>query len=115
MTAKNSKQGGVIVRMGDNDVRLALTLGALAEIEEGLKIENLEELNTRFDNPKIKDLIVVVTALVVGGNSELSMEEARKIVMSWEAAPSVILDKIMEVFKSSSMVEGEDEGNETDK
>jgi hypothetical protein len=51
---------------------LCLTLGALAEIEGGLGLEALTDLEARLKAPRVADLAVVLGALLRGGGHDLT-------------------------------------------
>ena len=67
----NAARGEVALKSRDGvSYTLCLTLGAMAEIEEGLEIDDLTELGTRFSNMKVKDLLIILKALIHGGGQE---------------------------------------------
>lgn len=106
----NTKQGGVPIQINGVERRLGLTLGALAMIEEGLKIESLEQLQSRFDKPSVRDLIVIMTALLIGGGHTGTKEEIVGELNVWDVSPERLLEMIMAAFNASSMVKQADEG-----
>jgi Phage tail tube protein, GTA-gp10 len=51
---------------------LCLTLGALADIEQGLGLASLMALEARLKAPTVADLAVVLTALLRGGGHDMA-------------------------------------------
>jgi hypothetical protein len=54
-----------------------LTLGVLAEIESGLVLADLNELDARLARPSIEDIIVILTALIRGGGHDIDTDYVR--------------------------------------
>ena len=63
----NAARGEVMAPLAGVERRLCLTLGALAEIEAGLKVDGFEALAARLRNLSAGDLKVVLAALLRGG------------------------------------------------
>ena len=63
----NTARGEVLAPMAGVDRRLCLTLGALAEIESGLKVQGVEALAARLRDLSAADLKVMLAALLRGG------------------------------------------------
>jgi len=59
-----------VVRLAGTSRRLCLTLGALAEIETGLKLADWRELPARLAKPSAADLALVLAALLKGGGED---------------------------------------------
>jgi len=59
-----------VVRLAGTSRRLCLTLGALAEIETGLKLADWRELPARLAKPSAADLSLVLAALLKGGGED---------------------------------------------
>lgn len=57
--------------------RLCLTLGALADIETAMGAANLSNLQDRLKNPSLKDVLLILHALLGGGGSSLTFEALR--------------------------------------
>ena len=62
----NRARGETQVNLGGEAYTLCLTLGALAEIESGLDVKNLTELDQRLSQPGTGDLLVILCALLRG-------------------------------------------------
>jgi hypothetical protein len=59
--------------------RLLLTLGALAEIEDGLGLTDLGEVSTRLKSVRAGDLAVVAAALLRGGGHDMSPADVLRL------------------------------------
>lgn len=66
----NAIRGEAGLEAGGKSYRLLLTLGALAEIEDGLG--GLADLAARLKHPRAADLAIVAAALLRGGGHDLS-------------------------------------------
>ena len=75
----NRVRGEVELDAGGRVYRLRLTLGALAEIEDGLSLNDLSEVETRLKKLRAADLAIVVAALMRGGGHEATPVEALKL------------------------------------
>jgi hypothetical protein len=64
---------------GSRSYRLLLTLGALAEIEDGLGLENLSEVAARLKTSRASDLAIVAAALMRGGGHETTPAEVLRL------------------------------------
>jgi hypothetical protein len=71
----NRIRGEAALSAGGRHYRLLLTLGALAEIEHGLGLENLAGIAARLKTVRAGDLAIVVAALLRGGGHDLSPAE----------------------------------------
>ena len=72
----NRARGEAELEAGGRIFRLRLTLGALAEIEDGLSLNDLSEVEARLKKLRAADLAIVVAALVRGGGQEMTPVEA---------------------------------------
>lgn len=89
MTA-NGARGEVVAVLAGAERRLCLTLGALAEIEAGLRLEGLSGLAERMRALSARDLTVVLAALLRGGGERALADELdRAGVDPREAAEAV--------------------------
>lgn len=68
----NAIRGEAGLDAGGKSYRLLLTLGALAEIEDGLGLGDLGEIGARLKHPRAGDLAIVAAALLRGGGHALS-------------------------------------------
>ncbi|ADM09676.1 hypothetical protein PB2503_08104 [Parvularcula bermudensis HTCC2503] len=58
------------IRIGERQVGLSLTLGALAEIEDALGAPSLSELAVKLANPSAGQLLVILKALMRAAGDE---------------------------------------------
>jgi Phage tail tube protein, GTA-gp10 len=70
----NRLRGEVAFAIEGEPHRLCLTLGALAEIEAGLGLSSLMELEARLKAPTIADIACVLAALLRGGGHDMADE-----------------------------------------
>jgi len=75
----NRARGEAELEAGGKTYRLRLTLGALAEIEDGLDLKDLSEIETRLKRLKAADLAIVAAALLRGGGHAISPAEALRL------------------------------------
>ena len=68
----NRARGEVLLEIDGRQVRLCLTLGALAELEAAFDVASLAELAERLAHLTAADLVVVLAALAKGGGEEMS-------------------------------------------
>lgn len=71
----NRARGEVLLAIDGREVRLCLTLGALAELEAAFDVVSLSELAERLAQLTAADLILVLAALAKGGGDALSAGE----------------------------------------
>lgn len=67
----NKARGEAALNAGGREYRLLLTLGALAEIEDGLGLDDLSAVPVRLAQPRAADLAIVAAALLRGGGHEV--------------------------------------------
>lgn len=67
----NKIRGEVELEAGGKRYRLLLTLGALAEIEDGLGLDDMARLSERLRKMRAADLAIVAAALLRGGGTDL--------------------------------------------
>jgi Phage tail tube protein, GTA-gp10 len=75
----NSIRGESELVAGGKTYRLLLTLGALAEIEDGLGLADLSQVATRLKQARAADLAVVVAALMRGGGHEITPADVLRL------------------------------------
>ena len=66
----NRARGEALLEAGERQYRLLLTLGALAEIEDGLGLEDLSQVGARLARSRAADLAIVAAALMRGGGHD---------------------------------------------
>lgn len=75
----NKIRGDAELDAGGRVYRLRLTLGALAEIEDGLSLNDLSEVEARLKKLRAADLAIVAAALMRGGGHEMTPLEALRL------------------------------------
>ena len=75
----NRARGEAELEAGGRVFRLRLTLGALAEIEDGLSLNDLSEVEARLKKLRAADLAIVTAALMRGGGHEMTPLDALRL------------------------------------
>lgn len=75
----NKVRGEAELPAGGKSYRLLLTLGALAEIEDGLGLTNLSEVAQRLAQARAADLAIVAAALLRGGGEEMTPADVLRL------------------------------------
>lgn len=78
----NSVRGEAELIAGDKRYRLLLTLGALAEIEDGLGLDDLKALSARLQHVRAADLAIVASALMRGGGCDMAAADVLRLSCS---------------------------------
>jgi hypothetical protein len=91
----NRARGEVPLQIEGVPHRLCLTLGALAEIEAGLGLADLGELDTRLAKPRIEDILVILTALLRGGGHDVDLAAVKARRLDLKAAGKAIAEAFM--------------------
>lgn len=68
----NAIRGEAALEAGGTRYRLLLTLGGLAEIEEGLGLSDLSQIGPRLKQARAADVAVIVAALLKGGGHDIT-------------------------------------------
>lgn len=97
----NIKRGETEIEVEGRKYTLCLTLGALAEIETALEIDNLGELEARMAKSKISDILAILMALLKGGGSEVSEEEIRM----WPMSKELLNEALVGSFKAAGLAD----------
>ena len=75
----NAIRGEAGLSAGGTSYRLLLTLGALAEIEDGLNLTDLSQVSARLKHARATDLAIVAAALLRGGGHDLSPADVLRL------------------------------------
>jgi tail tube GTA-gp10-like protein len=67
------RPGDAEITINGEAMKLRLTLGALAQIEDALG-GDFDALQARLKNPRISDVILILHALLTGGGAGLSLQ-----------------------------------------
>lgn len=76
---KNGARGEAGLEAGGRHYRLLLTLGALAQIEDGLGLDDLSQVGTRLAHTRAADLAIVAAALLRGGGHEMDAADVLRL------------------------------------
>ncbi|GAA0548079.1 hypothetical protein FHS83_000949 [Rhizomicrobium palustre] len=71
----NAIRGEAALECGGVRYTLLLTLGALADIEEGLGLSDLSHIGARLKQARACDIAVIAAALLKGGGHHLSPQD----------------------------------------
>jgi Phage tail tube protein, GTA-gp10 len=75
----NRARGESELNAGGRLYTMRLTLGALAEIEDGLCLNDLSEIEERLKRLRAADLAIVAAALMRGGGHEIAPVEVLRL------------------------------------
>jgi hypothetical protein len=75
----NTTRGDATLASGGKSLVMRLTLGALAEIEDGLGVGSMGDIADRLKNLATKDIAVVASALLKGGGMDVSTSDVLKL------------------------------------
>lgn len=75
----NPIRGDVELVAGGRTYTMRLTLGALAEIEHGLGLHDLSEIETRLKTIRAGDLAIVAAALLRGGGHDIAPADVMRL------------------------------------
>jgi hypothetical protein len=78
---------------------MRLTLGALAEIEDGLGIASLGEIGARLKSLATSDIAIIASALLRGGSHNLSTDD----VMAMDVELGAIVRAIADAFANAGL------------
>ncbi|MEI9932792.1 MAG: GTA-gp10 family protein [Rhizomicrobium sp.] len=87
----NKIRGEAVLLAGGQSYRLLLTLGALAEIEDGLGLANLSEVAARLAQARANDLAIVAAALLRGGGQEMTPDDVLRLPCELGALTSAVI------------------------
>jgi F420-0:gamma-glutamyl ligase len=95
----NKIRGEAELVAGGKSFRLLLTLGALAEIEDGLGLDDLTGVAARLKQARAADLAIVAAALLRGGGHELAPAE----VLRLECDLGALIEAVGEAFARAGL------------
>jgi len=104
MTMANRIRGEAELVAGERRYVLLLTLGALAEIEDGLGLANLSDVGMRLKRASAADLAVVAAALLRGGGHEAMTP---RDVLGLPVDISMLVEAISACFAASGLSQTE--------
>lgn len=98
MSLPNRARGEVVLRIGDVDRKLCVTLGALAELEAAFDVNSFTELGERLAHLTAADLLTVLAALVSGGGVVTSTRELATMQIDPRAAAEAVAEAFRLAF-----------------
>ncbi|HEX3754551.1 MAG TPA: GTA-gp10 family protein [Rhizomicrobium sp.] len=104
----NKARGEAALEAGERQYRLLLTLGALAEIEDGLGLDDLSQMGARLAHTRAADLAIVAAALLRGGGHEICAAEVLRLPCDLGALTRGITEAFEAAGLSASAGEGRD-------
>lgn len=106
----NPQRGEVTIDGPEGKLKLCLTLGAIAQLEEALGIDSLTEVETVLKKASMKSMLIIVKALLAGGGNALSDEQ----MMTWQVDFQDLMHRIQECFVAAGFNDP-DEADKDDK
>jgi hypothetical protein len=105
----NKIRGEAALDAGGNEYRLLLTLGALAEIEDGLGLDDLGQVSVRLKTLRAADLAIVAAALLRGGGHNICPADVLKLSCDLGS----VVRAVREAFEAAGLGGGapEEEGD----
>lgn len=98
----NRRRGEIAAQLGGRDMKLCLTLGALAELEQAFAADDLGALVARFSTGKLSatDMIRVIAAGLRGGGETISDAEVATLAVEGGAAgyAAIVADLLTMTF-----------------
>jgi hypothetical protein len=88
----NRARGEAALEAGGRQYRLLLTLGALAEIEDGLGLDDLSGVAARLKCVRAADLAIVAAALLRGGGHDMCPAEVLRLPCDLGALTRAVTD-----------------------
>jgi tail tube GTA-gp10-like protein len=98
----NRIRGEAELVAGGKSYRLLLTLGALAEIEDGLGLASLADIGARLKGARAGDLAIVVAALLRGGGHEVSPGDVLRLTCDL----GLLVAAVRAAFAASGLSQG---------
>lgn len=102
----NKTRGEAALEAGGRQYRLLLTLGALAEIEDGLGLDDLSGVAARLKQVRAADLAIVAAALLRGGGHDLCPADVLRLGCDLGALMRAVTD----AFNAAGLDDAQGEG-----
>lgn len=102
---KNKQRGEVTIDGPGGELKLCLTLGAIAQLEDGLGIDSLTEIGEVLTKASMKHMLLIIKALAAGGGNPLSDDQ----LMTWQADLPSVMEKIQDCFQAAGFSDPDDE------
>jgi hypothetical protein len=100
----NRARGEAMLAAGGRQYRLLLTLGALAEIEDGLGLDDLSGVAARLKQTRAADLAIVAAALLRGGGHDMCPAD----VLRLECDLGAMVAGVTAAFENAGLARGEE-------
>jgi hypothetical protein len=98
----------LLMKVDPRVVYLLLTLGALAEIEDGLGLDHLGQVSTRLKTLRAADLAIVTAALLRGGGHNICPADVLKLSCDLGS----VVRAVREAFEAAGLSEvAQEEGD----
>lgn len=104
----NKARGEAALVAGGRQYRLLLTLGALAEIEDGLGLDDLSQVGVRLSRLRAADIAIVAAALLRGGGHDVCPADVLRLGCDLGA----LVRAITQAFENAGLRGQEGEGKE---
>lgn len=102
----NKARGEAVLAAGGRQYRLLLTLGALAEIEDGLGLDDLAAVGARLKQPRAADLAIVAAALLRGGGHDICPADVLRLPCDLGALVAAVTDAFVAAGLGSAPEKG---------
>lgn len=111
----NKRRGEVALTLNGEPHILCLTLGALAELEQSLELDNISQLIDRFSSGSVTmtDLMKILGAALRGGGTDISDKEAGS--MRCEGGAAALTRALVELLVLTFGEGGGDVASQTQK
>jgi hypothetical protein len=106
----NRIRGDVELNAGGRAYTMRLTLGALAEIEDGLGLADLSEIEQRLKKPRAGDLAIVAAALLRGGGHDVTPADVLRLPADMGAIVRAVTDAFAASGDANTGANGGGEG-----
>ncbi len=104
----NKARGEAALEADGRHYRLLLTLGALAEIEDGLGLDDLSQVAARLAHTRAADLAIVAAALLRGGGHDMCPAD----VLRLECDMGALLRGVTQAFENAGLTQSNGEGRD---
>lgn len=104
----NRVRGEAALEAGGRQYRLLLTLGALAEIEDGLGLDDLSGVGARLKQVRAGDLAIVAAALLRGAGHDMTPADVLRLPCDLGA----LIAGVTDAFNAAGLTATEGEARE---